>query len=91
MNFSAIDPTLKDWASRNRVPLSTRYQDDDVRSFEVVGPDGRAQIWVEVNTDITVHVWDYRKRKRVFPVDGPTLANGLDDALRVARAWCGMP
>lgn len=91
MSFSAVDPTLKDWASRNRMPLSTRYQDADVRSFELVGPDGRAQIWVEVNMDITVHVGDYRKRKRVFPVDRSTLADGLDDALRVAKGWCGTP
>ena len=57
----------------------------------IVGPDGRAQIWVEVDTDITVHVWDYRKRRQVFAVDGSTLANGLDDALRVAKTWCGTP
>lgn len=91
MNFSTVDPTLQDWASRNRMPLATQYQDADVRSFELVGPDGRAQIWVEVNTDITVHAWDYRNRKQVFSVDSSTLASGLDDALRVAKTWCGTP
>ena len=91
MNFAAVDATLKSWASRNRMPLSTQYQDADVRSFELVGPTGRAQIWVEVNGDVTVHVWDYRKRKQTFSVDSSALSDGLDDALRVAKAWCGTP
>lgn len=73
------------------MPLATRYQDADVRSFELVGADGRAQMWVEVNASITVHVWDYGKRKQVFVVDSSTLANGLDRALRLAKTWCGTP
>ncbi|MGB5193945.1 MAG: hypothetical protein WBN70_13255 [Polyangiales bacterium] len=91
MSFSAVDPTLKDWALRSRMRLSTQYQDAEVRSFELVGPNGRAQIWVEVSAGITVHVWDYQQRSQVFAVDNSALADGLDDALRAAKAWCGTP
>jgi hypothetical protein len=88
MNFNTIDPLLRAWASRNSIPLSTRYKEDEVRSFELAGPVGRAQIWVEVNGGITVNVWDYRKRRQNLPADATTLERLLDEALIVARAWC---
>lgn len=91
VNFSAVDPTLRAWASRNCLPLCTKYRDADVRSFELVGPDGRVQIWVEINGETTVHVWDHRKRKQTFSVGESTLVDGLDNALRVARTSCGTP
>lgn len=90
MNFSAIDRTLKSWALRNRVPLSTKYQDTEVRSFELIGPGGRAQIWIEINGEIAVHLWDYRKRTEKITADETTLADCLDQALKIASAWCGI-
>ncbi len=91
MNFNTVDPVLRGWAAANRLPLSTHYQDVEVRSFEMAGRSGRAQIWVEVNETVTVYVWDYRKRKQSFASDGSTLGVALDQALQVARAWCGHP
>lgn len=41
MNFSRLDPAIRGWVSRKRVPLSTQYQDSEVRSFELVGTVGR--------------------------------------------------
>jgi hypothetical protein len=91
MNFSRVDRTLKAWAGRNHVALSTQHQDVDVRSIDLAGPDGRAHIWIEVNGPVEVHVWDYRKRRRVFLTEETALAGALDEALRTAKAWCGIP
>lgn len=91
MNFSRVDRTLKAWAAQNHLAFSTRHQDVDVRSIELAGPDGRAQIWVEVNGPIEVHVWDYRKRRRTFSTEDAALAGALDEAFRTAKAWCGIP
>ena len=87
MNFTQVDPVISSWSSTNRIPLATRYQDAEVRSFELVGGGGRAQIWVEVNGQISVHVWDYRKRRRSFVATLATLEASLDQALTVARSW----
>ena len=91
MNFALIDAPIRSWATRNRLPLSTKYQDEEVRSFELVGTSGRAQIWIETNGDVTVHVWDYRKRKQSFQCDAASVEAALDQALQVVRGWCGTP
>jgi len=91
MNFAHIDPPLRAWANRNRLPLSTQYKDVEVRSFELAGSSGRAQIWIETDNGVTVYVWDYRKQKQSFPADTSTLEAALDQALKVARRWCGNP
>jgi hypothetical protein len=91
MKFANVDPSIRSWAARNRMPLSTQYQDAEVRSFELVGPAGRAQIWVDDDGGVTVYVWDYRKRKQSFTADPVTLEAVLDRALQVARGWCGTP
>ncbi len=87
MNFTQVDPVLLAWSSNNRIPLSTQYQDAEVRSFELVGTAGRAQIWVEVNGQVSVHVWDYKKRKQSFAATVGTLEATLDQALAMARVW----
>jgi hypothetical protein len=91
MNFTHIDPALAAWSARHRIPLLTRYQDADVRSFQLVGTFARAQIWLEVNGNVTVYVWDYGKRKQSFVARVATLETSLDKALQVAQSWCGNP
>lgn len=87
--FTEIDPVLQAWASRTEVQVSTRYQDTEVRSVELSGPAGRAQLWVDLDGGITVKVWDYRERRQSFVTDHASLANDLKRALQVARQWCG--
>lgn len=62
-----------------------------MRSFELVGTAGRAQNWVETNGSVKVCVWDYGKRKQSFDCDASSVESALDQALQVARGWCGMP
>jgi hypothetical protein len=88
VDFSPYDPVIERWSRRRRIPLFTSYRDDEVRAFEIVTPLGeRRQIWIEVNGDVVVHVWDFQKRRRTFTADAQTLEGRLDDALELARAW----
>ncbi len=89
MNFKQVDPGLRAWASKHQVSLATNYQDVEVRSVELVGPNGRAQVWVEVNDLVAVHVWDYLERRQSFEGDVTTLEAHLDKALEAARSRCG--
>ena len=86
--FEDLDPVIVEWSQAMRLPLYTRYRDDDVRSFQVVGISGAScQIWVEISDEVTVHVWDYGPRRHSFPTDGPGLRATLDEALAVAKRW----
>ena len=88
MNFSSIDSIIHDWSFRNNIPLSTKYQNVEIRSFQIVGSRGQAQIWIEENGDFIVNVWDYKKKKKAFTVNTITLNARLDESLRIAREWC---
>ena len=89
MKFDKLDPSIRSWAKRKQIPFATQYQDVEVRSFEITGSAGRAQIWVDVEGNSTsVHVWDYRKRKQSFDVLSKVEVE-LDRALEQARKWCG--
>jgi len=87
--FVHVDPILKRWSQRRGVPLSTRYRDEEVRSFQLIGPaNERAQIWVEVDaTKVSVHVWDYKKRRETLATDVEGLESSLDLALAQAMSW----
>lgn len=88
MNFSQVDPILIPWARAKSIPLSSRYRGSDVRSFELVGRGGRVQVWIEVNDQISVYAWDFRKRKARFIADVSDLEASLNKAEQLARAWC---
>ncbi len=91
MNFSKIDPIIEKWSLHSGIPLSTNYQGVEVRSFELVGSVGRAQIWVEVDDCITVQVWNYRRDKRKILATESSLLSVLDEALCIAKSWCNAP
>ena len=89
--LAELDPILREWSSDNRIPVFTHYKDEDVRSFQVVGPSGaQSQIGIEADDRLTVSVWDYRKRRQDFEADLDSLRAQLDEALRVARSWVGL-
>ena len=90
MNFAAVDPELHEWAMQRNLPLSTNYQDSEVRSFQLASASGkRVQIWLEVGREVKVFVWDYRRRKMSFVAQPGELSSKLDEAYRVAKEWMG--
>jgi hypothetical protein len=91
VDFGAIDPILIAWSQQRHVSLSLHHRDEEVRSFELVGIHGRSQIWIETDGELTVHVWDYGRRRHTLRADHDSLAVRLDEALAVARSWCDGP
>lgn len=86
--FAQFDPIIEQWSSDRQIPLFTRYKDEDVRSFQVVGSSGtECQIWIEVGERVTVSVWDYGKRRQDLEADADSLRARLDEALSIARSW----
>lgn len=86
--FEQVDPVILEWSEERHLPLYTRYKDEDVRSFQVVGASGAScQIWIETGDEVSVHVWDYGRRRRSFVTNGRDLRTALDNALAVARSW----
>jgi hypothetical protein len=86
--FAQLDPIIRQWSSDRQVPLFTRYKDEDVRSFRIVGSSGtECQIWIEVGERVTVSVWDYGKRRQDLEADAASLRARLDEALSIARSW----
>lgn len=86
--FAELDPILEDWSRERRIPLSTEYKDEEVRSFQLVDQTGgQYQIWIDVERGLTVSVWDFGKKRHDFSADLGSLRERLDDALNLARSW----
>ena len=85
--YEPWDPVLKEWSARNKIPLQTRYREEEVRSFTLVGPDGSrvCQIWLELDP-LQVKAWDLKERSQTFEAE-TSLESALDQALETARAW----
>jgi hypothetical protein len=70
--------------------LYRRYQDDDVRSLELVDDDGcQYQIWLESGADGSwrVRAWDFRERHFSTAAQQQTLERELESALASILTW----
>lgn len=93
MSYARVDPILKQWAADKGLTVMTSYKDYEVRSIDLVDAQGaRFQLWLDPPGEsgrISVHVWDYRKRRADYEVQLDDLAECLDEALRAASEWAG--
>ncbi|MCI0661811.1 MAG: hypothetical protein L0220_12120 [Acidobacteria bacterium] len=90
MKFSAIDPIIKAWIERHELFLYTEYKEAEVRSVVVVSNDARMfQIWIDPPTvdRVSVHAWDYKKRRRDWETNLAELNESLEAAIKVVRSW----
>lgn len=91
MNYMRIDPILDQWAAANGLTVMNLYKGYDVRSVEIADGQGtRFQLWIdppEEHGRISVHLWDYKKRRADYNVKLEQLAECLDRALRTACEW----
>lgn len=90
MSYAAVDATIASWAADNRLTTFTKYQDVEVRSFEIVNEAGdRWQLWIDppAGDAIDVHLWDYRKRRADWAGKASTLKDMLNEAIATARDW----
>jgi hypothetical protein len=90
MGYEEIDSVLEKWAQARLLHMYRLYQDEEVRSFDVVNENAeRFQIWVDLpeSNQIKVHIWDYKKKKKDFLASKDTLFRTLDAAYDLTTAW----
>lgn len=90
MSYSAIDPIIQTWTQRHGLSLLTQYKDSEVRSVDLVGKgDQKFQIWVDrpKGDRVSVHAWDYKKRRQDWDASAADLSNFLEEAIRTVRSW----
>jgi hypothetical protein len=90
IDYSTIDGVISSWVTKHRLILYTLYQDQEVRSVDVVSPKGRKfQIWIDPpnGDNVAVHAWDYKKRRRDWKGAGGNLSRYLEQALQTVTAW----
>jgi hypothetical protein len=63
-SYAAIDPVILAWAKHHNLTLFTKYQDYDVRSFDVPHPRKTFQLWIEVPSsdgEVTIRSCDHAR------------------------------
>src|SRR4051812_8460562 len=91
MSYESIDPIISTWATKHRLHLYTTYRDEEVRSVDFIGSNGRkCQLWIDVpdqSGTIQVHVWYYKKRREVCKTTVDDLSQCLERTYLTALKW----
>jgi len=93
--YDPIDPELYAWAAKHSLHIYTKYQDDEVRSTDVVGSSGKkCQIWLnppDKAGTFVVNIWNYGKKhaKRIKELQASKadIGDKLEEAYRTAQEW----
>ena len=90
MSYSIIDPIIKAWTQQHGLVLFTQYKDSEVRSVDVAGKGSQKfQIWIDTpkGDRVSVHAWDYKKRRQDWDANFSNLNELLEEAIRTVRLW----
>lgn len=90
MSYSAIDPIIQKWTQQHGLSLFTEYKDSEVRSVDIAGSNGQKfQIWIDrpKGVQVSVHAWDYKKRRQDWNATTTDLDNFLEEAIKTVRSW----
>lgn len=90
IDYSTIDVVISIWAAKHKLTVYTQYQDQEVRSVDVVSLKGRKfQIWVDPPSgdSVAVHAWDYKRQRRDWKGAASHLSQYLEEALRTVMTW----
>ena|SRR5687768_1520529 len=93
--YDLIDPELYAWAAKHGLQIFTKYQDEEVRSTDVVGSAGKkCQIWVDppnLAGTFVVNIWNYKKKraKRIkqLRASKTNIRDKLEEAYNTAHEW----
>jgi hypothetical protein len=92
-DYSQIDPTLYSWAQNHKLHVFTVYKECEVRSVDVVSNSAnRYQIWLDPpneKNEISIHAWDYKKRKADIECSLSELENKLEEIYSMVLLWEG--
>ncbi len=95
MSYELVDQILKPWSSAHQLHVYTEYKDEAVRSMDMVGDkDSKVQIWIDpVSPDgvVSVHLWDYHRRRKQLSGPVVDLNKLLDAAYQEATEWLSEP
>jgi hypothetical protein len=95
MSYELVDEVLESWSSAHQLQVSTEYKGEPVRSIQIVGAkDSRIQIWVDPVSPagiVSVHVWDYYRRRKEFSGPVGDLNRLLEGAYQLATRWLDQP
>ena len=90
MSYSSIDPVIKVWTTRHTLTLYTEDRETEVRTVDIVNEFGRKfQIWIDRPIDdvVSVHAWDYKKKRQDWKIQASKLGGVLDEAVRAVQSW----
>jgi hypothetical protein len=91
MAYASVDPTTTAWAAKHTLQIYTKYRDEEVRSVDLVGTNGRkCQLWIDApdkSGNIRVHVWDYKNRREDYKATVADLARCLEQGYAIAMEW----
>ena len=91
MNCESIDLIISTWATKHALHLYTTSRDEEVRSVDALGSNGRkCQLWIDApdqSGNVHVHVWDYRKRREDYKTTTGDLPGCLEAAYATAVKW----
>jgi len=93
MAYESADPIITTWATRHVLQIHTTYRDEEVRSVDLVGSNGRkCQLWIDApdqSGNVPVHLWDYKSRREDYKATVSDLARCLEQAYAIAMKWLG--
>ena len=90
MNYAKIDPTITAWARKHLFTIYTYYRDSEVRSIDIVSPQGhKYQLWIDppTNATVAIHVWNYKRRRKDWSVRIDELVQILEEAHQTIKSW----
>src|ERR1700755_3437021 len=93
--YDLIDPELYRWAAKHGIQIFTKYQDEQVRSTDVVGNAGKkCQIWIDhpdKTGNFVVNIWNYKtqraKRIKQLYASKTDISDKLEEAYKTAQEW----
>lgn len=96
--YDLIDPELHGWAAKHGLHIFTKYQDEEVRSVNVVGSSGKkCQIWIDQPDKagtFVVNIWNYKKKraKRIKQLQASKtdIRDKLEEAYDTAQQWLNL-
>jgi len=90
MSYAAIDPLISKWASTHSLTIYTQYQGEEVRSVDLISPQGRKyQIWIDLpeGRKVAIHAWDYKKSRRDWNGSVDQVTKNLEEAIQTVKSW----
>ena len=93
-SYKLVDESIRAWVAEHHLNLCTDYKDYDVRSVDVVGPEGKqCQIWIDPpkGDSVVVNVWPYGPPHEKWEVPIEDIRATLERAWQRAVEHVGLP